>query len=166
MENNREVTSDNWKGIDYKRYSDRDRINQQVTSIDSMLNRCRVTTPFDFTISKTESAKQAFNSVLKSAGASYKRDAIDTRIINETRTGTATYGSSGMVDSQNDVGGWVELKSLPAPIDSDNDGIPDAWELKNKLNPNDASDGSKFSLSKEYTNLELYLNQIVKTIIH
>jgi Pectate lyase len=166
MHGNSEVTTDNWKGIDYKRYSDRNRINEAVVNNDSMQNRCRVTTPFEFTISKTESAKQAFNSVLKSAGASYKRDAIDARIINETRTGTATYGSSGMVDSQNDVGGWVELKSLPAPIDSDNDGIPDTWELKHKLNPNDASDGSKISLSKEYTNLELYLNQIVKTIIH
>ena len=166
MEGSEEVTADNWKGVDYRRYSDRERINEAIMNIDSMLNRCRVFSPYEFVLSETESAEQAFHSVMQSAGASLKRDAVDARIINETRTGTATYGEGGLIDSQEQVGGWIELKSLPAPLDSDNDGIPDEWEVKHQLNPNDASDGSQFSLSKEYTNLELYLNEIVSSIIH
>ena len=162
MEGNDKVTKNNWEGVDYKLYSDQLKINEEKPHSDSLLNRCRATVPYEFIMSKTETAEQAFNSVLKSAGASLKRDAIDMRIINETRTGTATYGENGMVDSQEQVGGWTELKSLPAPTDSDKDGIPDEWEIKHGLNPHDASDGSKYSLSKEYTNLEMYLNEIVE----
>ena len=33
-----------------------------------------------------------------------------------------------MIDSQDDVGGWPNLESTPAPKDSDHDGMPDAWE--------------------------------------
>ena len=54
------------------------------------------------------------------------------------------------------------MKSKPALKDSDNDGIPDEWEKKNKLNPNDASDGIKYSLNKNFTNLEVYLNGLVE----
>ncbi len=37
---------------------------------------------------------------------------------------------TGMIDSQNDVGGWPNLESAPAPKDSDHDGMPDEWETK------------------------------------
>ncbi len=57
---------------------------------------------------------------------------------------------------------WPALKSLPAPADNDKDGIPDEWEKKNGLNPSDASDAMKISSHKFYTNIELYINSIVK----
>jgi hypothetical protein len=60
------------------------------------------------------------------------------------------------------VNAWPALKSLPAPADTDKDGMPDEWEKKNGLNPNDASDASGYKLHKFYTNLEVYLNSLVK----
>lgn len=59
----------------------------------------------------TQSAQEAYEDVLKYAGASYKRDAVDTRIIQETQKGIYTYtgsngGTFGIIDSQQDVGGW------------------------------------------------------------
>ena len=112
----------------------------------------------------TESATAAYESVLAQAGASFKRDAVDARVVHEVRTGTATYNGSktgykGIIDSQSDVGGWPELNLAPAPADTDNDGMPDAWETQNGLNPNDATDGNGIHASG-YTNLEMYLNSL------
>ncbi len=55
-------------------------------------------------------------------------------------------------------GGWPELKSLPVLPDGDQDGMPDDWEVKNKLNANDPSDASTYTVSKTYTNVEVYIN--------
>lgn len=46
-----------------------------------------------------------------------------------------------LIDTQNDVGGWDTYNSTPEPVDTDGDGIPDEWEIANKLNPNDPADG-------------------------
>jgi hypothetical protein len=102
--------------------------------------------------------------VLHNAGCvKPKIDAVDARIINEVRGGTATFGGSwgkgmGIIDSQEDVGGWPELKSAEPPADSDHDGMPDEWEEQHKLNMHDPFDGPQYTLCKEYTNLEVYLN--------
>ncbi len=111
-----------------------------------------------------QNALQSFQTVLEHAGASLKRDAIDTRIVEEVRTGKSTMGKdkNGIIDSQKDVGGWPELKSTQAPIDTDGDGMPDTWEKKYKLNPNDAADGATFTLSNVYSNIEMYINSLVK----
>ena len=55
-----------------------------------------------------EYAPYAYKAVLKHAGASHRRDAIDRRIIKEVRKGTATYkgsvtGLPGIIDSETDV---------------------------------------------------------------
>ncbi|HEY4328536.1 MAG TPA: hypothetical protein VGN88_02280, partial [Phycisphaerae bacterium] len=73
-----------------------------------------------------------------------------------------TYGD-GIIQSQTDVGGWPVLKSSEPPVDSDHDGIPDWWEKKYGLNPNDPSDAAKDSNGDGYTNLEKYLNGIDPT---
>lgn len=109
----------------------------------------------------------AYEAVLKYAGASHKRDTYDERIVSETRNGTYTYEGShgstlGMIDQPSDVGGWPVYKSEMAPADTDGDGMPDVWEQAKGLNSNDASDGAKYNLSKEYTNLEVYLNSLVE----
>jgi hypothetical protein len=59
------------------------------------------------------------------------------------------------------VNAWPGLKSLPAPKDSDGDGMPDKWEKKNSLNPNGANDASAYRLDKNYTNIEVYINSLV-----
>src|SRR5699024_11288492 len=94
------------------------------------------------------------------------RDAVDKRIVQEIRSGTATYsgsitGEPGIIDSQKDVGGWPPLESLPAPKDSDRDGMPDQWEKKHELNSEDHSDASAYTLSHNYTNIEVYLHSLV-----
>ena len=104
--------------------------------------------------------------MLEYAGASYRRDIIDKRIVEETRKGNYTYEGShgstnGMIDQPSDVGGWPEYKSEVTLVDTDGDGMPDEWEKKNNLDPNGPADGTKYSLSPEYTNLEVYMNNLV-----
>lgn len=128
----------------------------------------------EFTISEdasefTQSAKDAYESVLKYAGASLKHDDVDNRIIANVRNGDYTADGSngsekGLIDKASDVGGWPEYKQENGPKDTDGDGIPDKWETANGLNPKSKADGAKYTLSKTYTNLEVYLNSLVESL--
>ncbi|GGK85520.1 pectate lyase [Rufibacter glacialis] len=114
----------------------------------------------------THAAPEAYTQVLEKAGASLKRDAVDVRVIENVRQGTFTAPGSrgstnGIIDSQQDVGGWPTLQSLPAPVDTDKDGMPDAWETQRGLNPNNAEDRNLDGNGDGYTNLEEYLNGLV-----
>jgi hypothetical protein len=114
----------------------------------------------------TQPAEDAVEWVLAKAGCSLSRGAVDKRIIEEIRTGTAHFGETygggeeGLIDSQAEVGGWPPLASLPAPEDNDHDGMPDAWETAHGLNPADGSDGALDRDGDGYTNLEEYLNEL------
>lgn len=161
---NDKVSADNWNG------------GVQMKNWEEMLPKIRLDKPWDAMKINEETAEEAYESVLKGAGCVLpRRDAVDMRIIEEVRNGNAIYeGVSykvqkrvidtsipcGMIDSQEDVGGWPELKSLPAPVDSDHDGMSDEWEKKNGLNPHDASDRNGVA-KNGYTNLENYLNSII-----
>ncbi|GAB3821919.1 hypothetical protein GCM10028895_25050 [Pontibacter rugosus] len=124
----------------------------------------KVTQPFVAIALSEQSATEAYEQVLNKVGASLHRDAVDARIIADVRSGTATKGknSNGIIDSQEDVGGWPELKSATAPADADKDGIPDAWESQNGLNPNEPKDASYYKKGTPYTYLEVYLNSLVE----
>lgn len=113
-----------------------------------------------------EPANQAFEKVLSQAGASLKRDTIDRRIVSETRHSTWHCGIKGIINTQNQAGGWPALKSTQAPEDTDLDGIPDSWELQYNLNPQNPLDASLNTLDYAYTNLEIYLNSLVNTSYH
>lgn len=121
---------------------------------------------FSVTEIPVESATEAYEHVLNYAGASFKRDPIDFRIIEEVRTGASTHGEdkNGIIDSQKDVGGWPILASKPYPLDLDNDGIPDKWEIKNGLDPKVSNAGKK-NLHADYDDIEIYLNSLVEHII-
>jgi hypothetical protein len=111
-----------------------------------------------------QSAREAYESVLNFAGAILpKRDAVDERVVMETRTGTAigkgVYGKPGIIDLPFSVGGWPVYQSGKSPVDSDNDGMPDDWEKKKGLNPADASDRNQKDKSG-YTMLEIWLNEM------
>ncbi len=121
-------------------------------------------------VGKTQSAEDAYIDVMAKAGASLKRDDVDSRIIQSTGTGSTQDGGSygdkkGIIDSQQTVGGWPELKSSNPKTDSDKDGIPDDWEKSKGLNIKDPSDANKKTLNKIYDNIEIYLNELVKDII-
>lgn len=105
----------------------------------------------------TQSAAEASKLVMLHAGASLNRDACDDRIVQEVLTGTGQ-----VPDSQYDVGGWPTLLSLPALADADKDGMADAWEEANGLNPADASDRNGDEDSDGFTNLEEYINSLVR----
>ena len=127
-----------------------------------------------------QSASDAYKTVLKYAGAwtcswannGYiipERDKIDKRIVSETDNGIYTTiaskgGGYGLIDSQVDtMERWDEYVTTTSTlIDTDKDGMPDEWEIEKGLNPNDASDGIKYNLNVDYTNLEVYLNSLVE----
>ncbi len=147
------VTANNWLGVDPSGGSGDIPLCQSLTPFP-------VATTYPVT---TQTAQDAYNSVLDDVGCSLIRDSVDTRIINEVETGTATYGGVtgaglGIIDSQTTVGGWPTLYSLPALTDTDNDGMPNAWELSRGLNPNHPADRNYDRNSDGYTNLEEYLN--------
>ena len=122
-----------------------------------------------------QTAEEAYQLVLENAGAILpKRDAVDIRILKEVRGGFATFeGMSykkehqvadpkkvcGIIDTQIDVGGWPELKTAPAPKDTDHDGMPDSWEDKNRLNKKNPEDRNNLT-PEGFTMLEKYINSL------
>ena len=83
------------------------------------------------------SAEAAYELVLTQAGASKVRDAADQRVIAGVKDRTHR-----RIDSQKEVGGWPQLESGTTPADSDNDGMPDAWETQHDLDPANHADGA------------------------
>jgi len=113
-------------------------------------------TKFDTPPVTTTGSVEARDIVLAQAGATApKRDAADQRVINDVRNRTGS-----IIDSPDDVGGYTELAYGTPPADSDHDGMPDDWELKKGLNPEDASDGNKDLDRDGYTNIEEYLHSL------
>lgn len=111
----------------------------------------RLTAPVDVAPVTPDPAAHAYDCVLASAGASKARDAVDARVVAGVRDRTGV-----QIDSQRDVGGWPMLKSVPAPRDSDDDGMPDAWERSHGLDPK-AADGNGDRDRDGFTNLEEWL---------
>ena len=110
--------------------------------------------PFVVPAVRTTSARAALESVLATAGASLpRRDAVDARIVAEVRERRGS-----IIDSQQQVGGWLDLKTETPPKDSDADGMPDEWERRHGLNPGDPSDANLDKDHDGYTNIEEYLN--------
>lgn len=111
-------------------------------------------------------ASQVQNIVLSDVGANRpQRDAVDSRIVSEVnnRTGLARINSVGApngVNHPNEVGGWPVIANGVAPVDSDNDGMPDSFEVANGLDPNNPSDRNSDADNDGYTNLEEYLNSL------
>ena len=92
-------------------------------------------------------------SVLSGVGATAPhRDAIDERIVTDVRKGTGQ-----IISSEEDVGGYPSYATGTPPADTDDDGIPDAWEEANGLNSSDPSDAATVR-DMGFTNLEIYLN--------
>ena len=131
----------------------------------------------------THTAENTYEKVLAYGGASLYRDDVDSRNMEEVRTGTAVYTGPvtkkpGQLDFINDPEGEqseaypsfpkLSSENRAADFDTDGDGMPDEWESANGLNPNDAADGNAYTLDTEkgwYTNVEVYMNSIVEDIM-
>ena len=138
---------------------------------------------FNFPLNENEIAQlnQAV-SLLKRFEGMPGFDWVDELIVSDTRNGEAsctgttatTKSMPGIIDSQDDLkqafpdagddwSAWPELKSEPAPLDTDQDGMPDEWEDANGLDKNNAEDGAAVG-EDGYTNLERYMNSLVAHI--
>jgi len=111
----------------------------------------------------TTSAAAAYADVLANAGAWPKnRDQVDSLVVADVKS----LGKSGKLwTDQNATGltnqGYGTLAGGTAPVDTDKDGMPDAWETKYGLNPNDPSDATGDFDKTGYTNIEKYINGLV-----
>lgn len=177
VEGNNQVTKNNWDGgVQIEMRADADEVLGQI----------KQDKPFPVNmLSKIMSAKEAFDFVLNNVGATLpRRDAVDERIIRQVRTGKIEYqegnfpvvGSEyvkrrlpadsykmGIITSPAQVGGFPKYNSVAPPKDSDNDGMPDEWELKYNLNPNNPNDATLDCNGDGYTNIEKYINGIDPT---
>ena len=171
VEGNEKVTKNNWDGGV--------QLSEEVKEED-YLPKIKVDKPFVMPNVTIITAEQAYKSVLENVGANFpKSDAVDIRVIKTVKTGKAIYVENapefipkyvkrrlpadsykkGIITDIRQVGGLPEYKGDPY-LDSDHDGMPDAWEIANGLNPNDPSDAVKDCNGDGYTNIEKYINGI------
>jgi len=116
------------------------------------------------TFVSTQTADAAYQSVMAHAGATWwNRDAVDARVFAQPSTQTGIFLSPGTSGSASfypqAFGGYPTLSAGTAPTDSDNDGMPDDWEVSLGLNPNVANNNADFD-NDGYTDLEEYLNDL------
>ncbi len=158
-----DVSADNWtKGVQ----------SDGFYKAASLMARNKLTAPIAVAPINTQTAEDAYLSVLNNVGAYLpKRDTVDRRILRETRDGTATFEGpgystvkstnvthpSGIIDGQANVGGWPVLLGATPSADVDNDGMADEWEMQRGLNSTNAADRNNVS-TNGYTNLENFLN--------
>ncbi len=175
MEGYPEITKDNWNG------------GVQVEDLpntgeyrDKMRTTSPLPMPSNVTIMPT---KEAYDYVLANAGATHpKRDPVDARVVEQVRTGEIDPKKKvklpetnfkhrrlpvdsykiGIITDISQVGGYPEYKGKPYK-DADKDGMPDDWEKKYNLNPNDASDANGDINGDGYTNIEKYIHGIDPT---
>lgn len=154
VEGYEKITADNWAGGVH--FAPAEKSRDEIVPMGTE-KQVRAKAAFPAAPVRTQSAREAYEAVLAHGGASRpRRDAVDVRVIESVRTGkTAT--KTGILETPADVGGWPEYKGV-ALKDSDGDGMPDEWETKHGLDPNDAADAAKDKDGDGYTNLEEYLN--------
>lgn len=152
---NERVTRDNWDGG--VQFED-DKAGSRREEIAALLAAGRTSKPVPTPPVVQQTAEQAYELVLARAGATLpRRDPVDERVIASVRSGKPAVGN-GIVNSPEDVGGYPEYRSVPAPADGDHDGMPDAWERAHGLNADDPADAAADADKDGYTNLEEFLN--------
>jgi hypothetical protein len=135
-------TSNNWLAVTYENGITESEVRTNVEFITPAIT--------------TEAALTAYSNVLENAGATLPaRDSVDLRIVNDVFNGTGR-----VIDKETDLPPeqrWPDYHSLPAPLDTDVDGMPDYWETQFRLNPNSAADTMIITASG-YANIEHYIN--------
>ncbi len=164
------VTNDNWQGVEPDESSKKEQCKASSRWTDGLTS-----------LGNEQTAEDAYEAVLAKAGCSLHRDAVDLRIVEDVRNGIVRNGQvvtsstvtgsvtpkkgeiskGGLIDTPSDVGGYPTLNPGTALPDTDRDGMPDQWEDEKGLNKSASSDGKLYTLDKNYTNLEIYLNSLV-----
>ncbi|GEN78170.1 pectate lyase family protein [Chryseobacterium hagamense] len=163
IKGNPEISEDNWTQGVFAQMKP----SYNLTEKDK--NSIRMSSPHDIQNNVyTDSPEKAYEKMLQIGGASLVRDAVDLQVLKDVKSGNYAHKGSngstrGIIDSQNDAGGFPELRQGNPLSDSDNDGMPDEWEIRNRLNPN-ISDAIGRDLDKNYDNIEVYFNELVKKI--
>jgi hypothetical protein len=173
-----QVTKNNWDG-GVQFYDKKGNLTKGDEYTNFML-KSKVDKPLPMPEISILPTEKAYDYVLANAGATLpKRDPVDKRIVETVKSGKVTPLKNvklpendfqhrrlpkdsykiGIITDISQVGGYPEYKGKPYK-DADNDGMPDDYERKNGLNPNDASDASKIT-SSGYSNIEVYLNSVV-----
>ncbi len=153
MDGSPTVTNNNWLGAKMS----------SGTAADT--TQAKVTTAFPLPTINTETALDAYNSVLAGAGVAIPgRDTLEERIIGNVKNRTGKIidcqgGYPHLTPYATTVNAWPTLVSGVAPTDTDIDGMPDWWETREGLNINLASDRATLTVDG-YTVLEKYLNSI------
>lgn len=100
----------------------------------------------------------AYDLVLAQAGA-WPRDIVIHWAVEDTLTRTGAWGNRR-------PGDWLEgLTPGTPPVDSDNDGMPNDWEVTHGLNPNDSSDATAV-MPSGYTAIEVYINELADSLVN
>lgn len=142
VESNDRQNEDQWAIVKFTKGVDSERVKQHE--------------PYPTAPVTTQTAKEAFDAVLFTGGASRPaRDAVDERIVRQVRE-----SKGSIIDSQEDVGGWPVFDAYPPYADTDRDGMPDGWERKWRFDP-ESPDDAQDEDGDGYTNLEEYLNGTV-----
>ena len=145
-----DLTANNHAALDFHRWLGPDSKYQFAGTLEDW----KLPQPFDLKSNtpETQTAEQAYALVLATAGASRTRDAVDNRVVRDVKEHTGR-----LIDSQRETGGWPHLESGVAPRDTDQDGMPDAWEEAHGLDPRDPDDRNLDPDSDGFTSLEEYL---------
>jgi len=152
------VTNRNWRGIAMAG-------GTQADTVQSI-----ALTPFSVIAVPTQAATDAYEAVLNNAGCVLPtRDTLDQRIVRNVRNRTGRVidvqgGYPHGTPFTTSQTAWPVLTCGAAPTDTDQDGMPDAWETSNGLNPNNAADRQNIA-ANGYTNLENYLNGIAAVVM-
>ncbi len=185
VEGNKKVTKDNWDGgVQMADMPDKENPYKEVllyNDISKYKGEIYWDSPMPMPTLTIMQAKKAFDYVLKNAGATFpKRDAVDERVIRTVKTGKPEYveGVSldgvpkfkhrrlpedsykmGIITDISQVGGYPAYTG-ESYVDTDGDGMPDEYEIKVGLDPNDPSDATGDLNGDGYTNIEMYINGI------
>lgn len=109
---------------------------------------------------RIDSAKKVVREVEENAGDSLCRDAVDARLIDDL----LSFGTKGqLIKDQSEVGGLPPSEGEKAALDSDGDGIPDVWETRHHLDPQNPKDAEQIDPKSGYSYLELYLNGLASS---
>jgi hypothetical protein len=163
MDGDEAVTADNWYGIEVggtDRNADAD--VDAAGGGESAIDKVRMNKPFPMAPVTIQPAEEAYELILDHAGACIpKRDPVDQRAVEQTRTGKVMY-KQGIITDIKQVGGYPEYHGDPITY-TQNDGIPDWWKKKYGLDVNDPNLATKDCNGDGYTNIEKYLDGIDPT---